>query len=499
MINYIRLLFISFIFCSSCSTYHSVTHKFNPNELKEDIDVLYDIVERYHPGLNEYITKDSFDILYNYYRASISNPLNLQEFGFQILAPLISSIRCGHTSFNYPKWYNKKMRDSIPPMFPLYLKIWGDTMIVTSNVNKNDSVLKKGSQIYSINGLNANELTRKMLPFLPTDGYSNSYNYIRMSSAFPYYHRNIIGLSSVYKIEYDNGFGKNTASIPLYYPEKVIKIDKPKTNPDSPIVLHNYSKLERARSIQFNESKNYALLTLNTFDEGYHLPSFFKNCFKQLNDKKIRNLIIDIRINGGGAVKHYANLSRYLVPNNFKVADTAVAMRNGLGKFSGYFSFGTFYTAALKILTSKKEDHLYHFRYIEKHTYKPKRLNFFDGNVYVLISGPSFSAATLFAHTVKGLPNVTLVGEETGGGDYGNNGLMIPDIKLPNTGIKVRMPLFKIVQFQHGIKNGRGVLPDVFVLPTAEGVRNNRDLKLEKAIALIEEKSRLSNNQSIKN
>jgi C-terminal processing protease CtpA/Prc len=151
------------------------------------------------------------------------------------------------------------------------------------------------------------------------------------------------------------------------------------------------------------------------------------------------------------------------------------------------------------LLTSKRDDHLYHFRYIEKHTYKPRKNNFYNGNIYVLISGPSFSAATLFAHTIKGLPNVSLVGEETGGGDYGNNGLMIPDIRLPNTGIKVRMPLFRIVQFQHGIKNGKGVLPDVLVLPTAEGVRNNRDLKLEKAIALIEEKSKQSTNQSIKN
>lgn len=502
MIKLIRLLFISCIVCflwTSCSTIHNVSQKFEPLELKKDLDVLHDIVVRFHPGLNEYISKDSFNQLYNHYRDSISSPLTIQEFGFHIVAPIITSLRCGHTSFNYPKWYNKKMRDSLPPLFPLYLKIWGDTMIVTSNVNKKDSILKKGTQVYSINGLNANELTKKMLPYLPTDGYSNTYNYIRLSSAFPYYHRNILGLSSEYVIDYLDGTVKKSTSIPLYYPEKIKKIPKPITHPDSPVVKLNYSKLDKARSIQFNESKNYALLTLNTFDEGYHLSRFFKNCFSQLEEKKIRNLIIDIRLNGGGAVQHYASLSRYIVPKHFKVADTAVAISRGIGKFSAYFSYGAFYSTAIKLLTTKKEDQLFHFRYIENHTYKPQKNNFFDGNVYVLISGPSFSAATLFAHVVKGLPNVTLVGEETGGGDYGNNGLMIPDIRLPNTGIKVRMPLFRIVQFQHGIKTGRGVLPDVLVPPTAEGVRNNRDLKLEKAIALIEEKSILSINQSNKN
>jgi hypothetical protein len=51
------------------------------------------------------------------------------------------------------------------------------------------------------------------------------------------------------------------------------------------------------------------------------------------------------------------------------------------------------------------------------------------------------------------------------------------------------MPLFRIVQFKHGKKIGRGVIPDVLVLPITNAIRNARDLKLEKAIEMIRKAS----------
>lgn len=485
----VLVMLVSFGWLSCTSTKHSVQQQYEPSKLKADVDLLHAIIIKFHPGVYDYISKDSFNQVFNRYRNAITKPMNVQEFGFQVVAPIISSIHCGHTSFNYPRWYNHLMKDSIAPTFPLYLKIWGDTMIVTSNLNKKDSILKKGTQISSINGLNASALTQKMFPYLPTDGFTTTFNYIRLSSAFPYYHRNILGLSSHYALEYLDSNKSKTVDIPLYYPTKEKRQPTTKSHIDSPIIVSSISRKERGRSIQFNESEQFALMTLNTFDVGYQLRSFFSTSFEQLKEKNIKNLIIDIRINGGGEVQNYAALCRYLTPFPFKVADIAVANLNGLGSYTKYFNFGWFYGSALKLLTSKRDDGLFHFRYIENHVYKPKKTNFFSGNIYILISGPSFSAASLFAHTLKGLPNVTLVGEETGGGDYGNNGLMIPDIRLPNTKLQVRMPLFRIVQFKHGVKNGRGVLPNVLVVPRADAVREGKDLKLEKALEIIRKNS----------
>ncbi|MEI9933505.1 MAG: S41 family peptidase [Ferruginibacter sp.] len=96
----------------------------------------------------------------------------------------------------------------------------------------------------------------------------------------------------------------------------------------------------------------------------------------------------------------------------------------------------------------------------------------------MLINGSTFSASTLFCNAVKGQSNIKLVGEEAGGGWYGNNGILIPDIVLPNTKLIVRLPIFRLVQYNHVIKDGKGVEPDIFIPPTVDGVGKELDRKM---------------------
>jgi C-terminal processing protease CtpA/Prc len=125
--------------------------------------------------------------------------------------------------------------------------------------------------------------------------------------------------------------------------------------------------------------------------------------------------------------------------------------------------------------------------------YHPKSNFHFNGQVYVLTNGPTFSASTLFCSAVKGQQNVQLIGEETGGGWHGNSGIMIPDITLPITKLRVRLPLFKIVQYNHVPKNGRGVMPDIYIPPTVEGVRKNLDRKMQVVKEMIRNSNKAEN------
>ena len=158
----------------------------------------------------------------------------------------------------------------------------------------------------------------------------------------------------------------------------------------------------------------------------------------------IKNFILDLRGNGGGDIDMYVLLAKYLRKTPFKVCDTTYAVANTLSPYTKYINHGIFNNMGLFFLTNKQSDGNYHYGYWERHLFKPKTNNHFNGNIYVLINGPTFSASTLFCNAVKGQSNVKLVGEETGGGWYGNNGIMIPDITLPNTKVRVRLPLFRI-------------------------------------------------------
>ena len=111
-------------------------------------------------------------------------------------------------------------------------------------------------------------------------------------------------------------------------------------------------------------------------------------------------------------------------------------------------------------------------------------------DVYVLTNGLTFSASSLFCNAVKGQHNITLIGEETGGGWYGNSGIMIPDITLPVTKLRVRLPYFRIVQYHHISEKGTGVIPDIYIKPVYKDVINGVDTKMEKVREMIVEKEK---------
>ncbi|RYZ77922.1 MAG: peptidase S41, partial [Proteobacteria bacterium] len=153
--------------------------------------------------------------------------------------------------------------------------------------------------------------------------------------------------------------------------------------------------------------------------------------------------------------------------------------------YGRYLESDFFNRLFISLFAPKRKDGKYHFKYYERHAFKPKKNNHFDGKVYVLIGGNSFSATTLFASAIIKQENVTLIGEETGGGAYGNSAWLIPDMTLPETKVRFRLPLFRLVIDKDLPKNGRGVQPEVFSGPTVDAVRKGADYKLEKAMELI--------------
>ena len=139
----------------------------------------------------------------------------------------------------------------------------------------------------------------------------------------------------------------------------------------------------------------------------------------------------------------------------------------------------------MTFLTKKRRDGYYHFGYFERHYFKPKKENHFNGKTYILTGGNSFSATTLFVSAVIKQDNVTVIGEETGGGAYGNSAWLIPDVKLPETGVRFRLPLFRLVMDKNYPKTGLGVQPEVLSKPTVDAIRRNIDYKLDKAMEMI--------------
>jgi C-terminal processing protease CtpA/Prc len=325
-----------------------------------------------------------------------------------------------------------------------------------------------------------------MFDYMVADGYEQNVNYIRLSASFPYFHRNIFGLYKNYYVNYtdSNGLAKS-ALLPYYAPSPdSVKKEKRKRRIERRRIPYE-KRLESIRSLQHDSL--FTLMTINGFSKG-HLRSFFRRSFRELRKKGVENLVIDLRANGGGDINKSVLLTKYLKNTSFKVADSAYSISKNFAPYTKNISFGFLNNLGLLFVTRKKKDGAYHFGYWERHTFIPKRRNHFDGKVFVLTNGLTFSASSLFCSAVKGQDNITLAGEETGGGWYGNSGILIPEITLPNTRLRVRLPFFRLVQYQHQATiKGAGVIPDIYVGPDWRDVLHGVDTKMKTIEKIIEE------------
>lgn len=479
------LFFLPFLFSCSASKNYNPNKKYPKKELQQDYTLLRNILEQKHPSIYWYTSKDSMNYYFDAGYNSIQDSMTELQFGWKIIAPLTSVIHCGHTSFEMSKGWNHFIKNKIIPSFPLYLKVWKDTMMVIGNLNRKNRLINNGSFITSINEIKNREMIDYMFHYLVEDGYSENVNYIRLSSDFPYFHRNIFGLYKSYQVSYTDSAGNSkNAVIPYFQPVSDTAKNKKPIQKRQKIKYTHLQKMEFSRSLQYDSS--YALMTVNDFSKG-HLRGFFRHSFRELRKNKTKNLVIDIRANGGGDIINSVFLTRFLRNTSFKVADSADAASNNLAPYTRYISHGFFNNIGLLFVTHKEKDGRYHFGYWERHSFNPKRKNHFNGDIYILTNGLTFSASSIFCNDVKGQSNIKLVGEETGGGWYGNSGIMIPDITLPNTKIRVRLPFFKLVQYQHIPVKGTGVIPDIFVGPNWRDILKGVDTKIEKIKEIIRE------------
>jgi hypothetical protein len=477
--------------CGVGKSAFSPSKKYSLTEVQRDYNIYQNMLEEYHPSLYWYTSKDSMDGYFRQGREWLKDSMTEAEFR-KVLTYVTAKINCGHTSVRSSKKQARYIDTArIGRIFPLSMKLWEDTMVVATNLNRRDSALKRATVIKSINGRTTQQLVDTLFDYISTDGYNRTHKFQTLSNRgyFGSLYTMIFGNSSFYNVEYLDSTGAlKSTRIPLYVPV-LDTFTRRLVRPVTPIAQptkkeRKQIQMSNARLLQIDSVNHTAMMNLSSFGRGYGLKRFFRQSFRALKKNKIKHLIIDVRSNGGGSVTNSTFITRYISDHKFKVGDTLYAIRKK-GHYGKYIENDFFNRLFMTFFTGKKKDGNFHFGYFERHYFKPKKNNHYNGKTYLLTGGNSFSATTLFASAIREQENVIIVGEETGGGAYGNTAWLIPDVTLPETGVRFRLPLFRLVINKDYPKNGKGVQPEVFSLPTTDAIRRNADYKLEKAMELI--------------
>lgn len=420
-----------------------------PELLRQDFVFFREQLEKEHAGLYRYKSKVVLDKLFDSCFAALNHQMSQLEFAKSITF-IISSIQDGHTGTNLSRllmnYYTEKMK-----MFPAYVYfINTKAYVLCSRINELPAV----TEILSIDNTPISEIKKKLLQYLPSDGkIQTKKNQVLNNGAFSFLYNWIFGNKNSFTVRYKTKQGEiKTTNINAEF-VKDFECD-------------NGSELSNKKDLQLDfPEKNTALLTIKTFDNNrltgkQDFRNFLTTTFNEINSRKISELIIDLRENAGGADVNGALLYSYLANKPFK------------------------YFYSIESTTNKITVEVDSLLGIQQ----PQN-NSFNGKVLFLINGLCFSTTADFCSIAKSNNRGKFIGEETGGGYYGNTSGQTTKVELPNSKINITIPKFKYVNAVKKSKHeDRGIIPDYTILPTIYEVILHKDVQLDFALKLAREK-----------
>lgn len=394
---------------------------------RDDLDQLGKTLLKVHPNALKFISEKDFWKVVAQKKALVTDKTTYGEFVWHC-SEIIASVHCSHTEMGRFSVENEML--PLRLKFPLLTRLVDKRLYVIDPLINADKVNVK-DEILSINGVALDKLIADIYPHLTAQGYIQTTK------------RHVFNMWSNILIPYALGFPE-TYTIVLKGRDKPItlkKVEGPITPRSNPIYY-----CPDGLCLEFLEDQKTAVMAITTFNyypfNNLHVfKAFVDTSMAKIREKGIKNLIIDVRWNGGGSQMASIHLLRYLSPKPFVYYSNA--------QFEGK--------------TDKIEG---------EETFTPFE-NRYKGKVFFMMDGLGNSTTGHFMSLAKVLNLGPIVGEELGSNQFCSAGQKV--CRLKNTKLVYYVANNTHESSATALPDETGILPDHYVSQSIEDYLNAID------------------------
>lgn len=467
--------------------------KIKKEKLLNDLEILYQGLDKFHSGMYWYTPKDSVDMAFHNVKEKITKDLNVLEF-HKLIAPLVALSREDHTNIYRPNSVKEKINNETK-FLPLTFVFLGNELYCDKNGSDIQNVSLEGQQIESINGESPISIVNNIGNLFASDGFIKTVKYSDLEGFnFSRYYFYYYGQVNEFEIKFKN------IEAPLSIQPLEIKAINQRLN-------SRYKATKKAKEhnvLEFQILKNsMAYIGIHTFNNDEirknsrekKLKVFLQNSFKSIEENNIKTIVIDVSKNSGGSEGNEGLLYSY-IGNNYqkykkvRTKTQKAILDNGTDRPITLKAFG--FLERLFVNKKMTDGSLERKASIGKglKAYKKEPDYKFSGKTYVIISPVTYSGGSEFSNMMYSNDLATFVGQETGGGYYGNTSGYSEELILPNSKIIIKIPALQFVMnVEPKLPFGRGVIPHYEVIPTFEQYLNKENAALNYILEELEDKN----------
>ena len=448
----------------------SVSAELSGKKALADLELARNALEAIHPGYDRYTERQTLDRIWDSIERDAENGMDRGELYLQ-LSLLLAQIRCDHTKAELPQDM-EKARYSSRVYLPFRFKLFDDRMFVETSAIPE---LERGDEVLSIDTAPVEQWLSLVYPLVPVDGDSD-----HVKPSVVEYGTEFMGGA----LDHFGPFLAPDIDMPARVQllvsspaGEVRQIETQRIDYEAYLALSGEKRYSRnfKDAIRFETlGDDAAYLAVDTF-VNYREPvdpvARLRPYFEQLETERRRKLIVDLRKNGGGSNDAQTALMRYLIDKPVTQVEGVLTRINSIDPaIRPHIS--TWDQALLNpdpLWFEPADDGFYRFVAGAPPSPDEPLPHAFSGEVVILTGPVNASGVTHMLATLANHGGFTFVGETTGGAPTGATANVIFFLTLPESGIRVRVPVQRtLIADRENLPQRDGIAPDVPVVQTAE-------------------------------